>query len=75
MKTPVRSRVRRQVTPVQVAALGETIRGFEAEYGYPSERMPEVSAFRDEEGQLIESDELIAWGSAYARYQRLATGR
>src|SRR6266516_955348 len=41
------------------------LRAFEERYGLPSDRMTEVAAFRDAEGTLVETDDIMAWSSLY----------
>jgi hypothetical protein len=66
--------VRRQVTVVELQEMRADLHAFEERYGVPSEQMLEVAAFRDAEGNLVETDDLMTWSSLYARYRSL-TGR
>jgi hypothetical protein len=60
--------VRRRVTAGELDAMRAQLRAFEERYGLPSDRMTEAAAFRNAEGGLIETDELMAWSSLHDRY-------
>jgi hypothetical protein len=47
------------------------LRAFEERHGLPSARITDAAAFRDADGALIETDDLMAWSSVYVRYRAL----
>jgi hypothetical protein len=43
----------------------------EERYGASSDQMLQVPAFRDADGSLVETDDLMAWSSLHCRYRAL----
>lgn len=67
--------VTRQVTAEELEEMRGRLEQFERRYGVPSARMTEVAEFRDDQGELVETDDLLAWSSVYAHYRSLTEPR
>ncbi|MGY2004235.1 hypothetical protein [Blastococcus sp. SYSU DS1024] len=61
----------RQVTAAELEDMREQLRAFEDRYGKPSAQMLEVAEFRDANGELVETDDLMRWSSLWDRYRPL----
>lgn len=61
---PTRIRVATLADEEFRARVAPVLAAFEARYGLPSSRLAE--AFRDEAGELVETDDFSAWDEAYS---------
>ena len=63
--------VRRRITANEPDRMRAVLLEFEERYGVPSDRMTDAAAFHDADGELVETDDLMAWSSLYCRHRSL----